>query len=157
MRAQVDRGQVCRTGLGLFSIGLHVLSNAPPDVGLIGHVEWEHKVVVSSTTQDCAGRSISRNARSGRRRASRHGWVVVGTVIAQGGSRLLKLRLCGFQVLIRYIDLEFQRVQLRILKNGPPITTKILVIGFGGLPVPYLFIGRRSLYRRLVVLRTNHT
>jgi hypothetical protein len=57
---------------------------------------------------------------------------------------LLKLRLCGFKILLRYVDLKFQRVQLWILKNRPPITAKILIIGLGGLPVPYHFIGRRS-------------
>jgi hypothetical protein len=68
---------------------------------------------------------------------------------------LLELRLRGLQILIRYIDLQFQRIELRILKYRPPRTAKILVIGLGGLPVPYLFIGRRSLYHGRVVLWAN--
>jgi hypothetical protein len=68
---------------------------------------------------------------------------------------LPELGFGSFQILVRYIDLIFQRVELRILKNRPPRTAKILVIGLGGLPIPYLFIGRRGLYRRLVVLWAN--
>jgi hypothetical protein len=49
---------------------------------------------------------------------------------------LPELGLGGLQVLIRYIDLKLERIKLRILKNLPPLTAKILVIGLGGLPVP---------------------
>ena len=48
MHAQIDRRQVCRARLRLLSIRLHVFSNSPPDVGLIGHIERQHKVVVGS-------------------------------------------------------------------------------------------------------------
>jgi len=54
------------------------------------------------------------------------------------------------------IFLPFQVIQLRILEYRPPRTAEILVIRLGGLPVPYFFIGRRSLYRRRVVLWANH-
>ncbi len=46
VHAQIDRSQVCRTRLRLFSIGLHGFSNSAPDVSLVGNVEWQHKVVV---------------------------------------------------------------------------------------------------------------
>ena len=45
MHAQIDCSQVCRTGLGLFSIGLHVFRIRAPDVSLVGNVEWQNEVV----------------------------------------------------------------------------------------------------------------
>src|SRR5205085_10986776 len=55
----------------------------------------------------------------------------------------------------RYVDLKLERIQLRILKNFPPLPAKILVIGLSGLPVPYLFIGGRRRRVRDVVLWSN--
>src|SRR5580698_4441037 len=52
VHAQINRREVRRTRLRLLSIGLHVFSNSPPDVGLIGNVEWQHEVVVGGATQD---------------------------------------------------------------------------------------------------------
>jgi hypothetical protein len=69
---------------------------------------------------------------------------------------LLELRLRRLQILIGYVDLQFQGVKLRILEYRPPRAAKILVIRLSGLPVPYLFIRGRSLYRRHVVLWANH-
>jgi hypothetical protein len=42
--------------------------------------------------------------------------------------------------------------RMRILKHRPPRTAKILVVGLSGLPVAYLLIDRRSLYRRSMVV-----
>ena len=105
---------------------------------------------------ELGGGRLADTPRSSRRWPGRHGRIIVSPVVAQNSSRLLILRLGGLQILIRYIDLVFQRIELRILKYRPPVTAKILVIGLGGLPVPYLFIGGRSLHHGRVVLRANH-
>jgi hypothetical protein len=69
---------------------------------------------------------------------------------------LLELRLRRLQILIRYVDLRFQRIKLWILEYRPPRAAKILVVRLSRLPVSYLFVGCRSLHRRLVVLWANH-
>jgi hypothetical protein len=69
---------------------------------------------------------------------------------------LLELRFRSLQILIRYVDLQFQGIQLWIVEYRPPRAAKILIIRLGGLPVPYLFIGWRSLCRRRVVLWADH-
>jgi hypothetical protein len=80
---------------------------------------------------------------------------MVSSIVAQDCTSLPELRFRGLQVLVRYIDLLFQRIQLRILKNRPPFAAEILFIRFGWLPVPYLFVCGRSLYRRRMVLWAN--
>ena len=56
------------------------------------------------------------------------GWKVVRTNIAQGRSGLLILSNSGFQVLVRYIDLTFKSIELRILKDLPPVAAQLLEI-----------------------------
>ena len=58
------------------------------------------------------------------------------THLRECGPRLQELRLGSFQILIRYVDLSLQSIQLRILKNLPPLTAKVLIIRVGRLPVP---------------------
>ena len=51
VHAQVNGSQVRGAGLRLLSRGLHGFSNSSPDVGLIGNVEGEHKVVEGGAAQ----------------------------------------------------------------------------------------------------------
>src|SRR6266576_762777 len=152
VHTQVDCGQVCRTGLRLLPVGLNIFANAPPYVSLIRHAERQDKVVVGDAIENRGrGRPAARGPLPSCRWRGRHGGKVVSPVVAQRRPRLPKLSLCRLQILIRYVDLRLQRIELRILEYRPPRTTKVLVIGLSGSPVPYLFIaGRRLNYGRMV-------
>jgi hypothetical protein len=83
---------------------------------------------------------VGRNSRPIGGKAGGDGRIVVSPRVAKNRSSLLILRLCLLQILVRNIDLEFQFIELRVFKYRPPVPTKILVIGLGGLPVRGFFI-----------------
>ena len=68
VHAEIDGGQVCRTGLRLFPIRLHRFSNSSPDVSLVGKREWQNKVVVGDAIKDgTRWRAMSRHSGPSRR------------------------------------------------------------------------------------------
>ena len=68
VHAEIDGGQVSRTGLRLFPIRLHRFSNSSPDVSLVGKGEWQNKVVVGDAIKDgTRWRAVSRHSSSSRR------------------------------------------------------------------------------------------
>src|SRR5450755_2719995 len=70
--------------------------------------------------------------------------IVSGPVNPHQCPRLLELRLHRLQILIGNVDLFFQRVQLRVLENLPPLALRNLIAGLGRLPVrrDFLVAGR---------------
>src|SRR5205085_2405394 len=117
MHAQVNRSQVCRTGLCLLSIGLYIFSNASPNVSLVGHAEREDEIVVTDAVENRGWRrTAGGDPLTSGRQPGGHGWIVISPIVAQNSSRLPILCLRHLQILIRYINLLFQRIELRILK-----------------------------------------
>jgi hypothetical protein len=55
------------------------------------------------------------------------------------------LGLSRLQVLVGDVDLSFEGIELRILKNFPPVAGEILIIRLGRFPISYLFKGGRNL------------
>jgi hypothetical protein len=55
--------------------------------------------------------------------------VTPSNVELSGGRCVAELCLCGLQVLIRYVQLEFQGIKLRILKQRPPRAAQIGIDG----------------------------
>src|ERR1700688_2116590 len=136
MHAQIHRGEVGCAGLCLLPIRLNRFSTLSPGVNLVGKVEGEYKIVVGGASQGETCRTVSRYERASGRWSGRHCRKIISPIVAKDGSCLLILRRGSFQVLVRNIDLKFQRIELRILKNSPPRTTKILVVRLGGFPIP---------------------
>ena len=54
--------------------------------------------------------------------------------------RLLESRFGSFQILIGNVDLLFESVQLRVLKNFPPLALRNLIAGLRCLPVRWDFL-----------------
>ena len=75
--------------------------------------------------------SFSRLGLAGRTTSARE-------YVAKNRSSLLMLRLCILQILVRKIDPEFQFIELCVFKYRPPVPTKLLVIGLGWFPCPWL-------------------
>ena len=90
------------------------------------------------------------------RRARSHRGIVSRPIIPHQCPRLLELRFRRFQILIGNIDLLFQRVQLRVLKNLPPFALGNLIAGLRRLPVrrDFFVCGRRR-HGRLRIARAN--
>src|SRR6201998_3399556 len=92
---------------------------------------------------------------TGRRRIRRDCGIVIGALVAQGGPGLLILSSRRFQVLVGNVDLLLQRVELGILKQFPPISAQVVVIGLGSLPVSHLLVCGWGWGRRSFVFRSN--
>jgi hypothetical protein len=58
--------------------------------------------------------------------------------------------------LVGDIDLQFEGVQLRILKHLPPATAEILVIRLSLFPIGKLFVGGRN-FRRGTLICGSHS
>ena len=79
-----------------------------------------------------------------RRRTRSDRGIVGRAVESYQRARLAELRLCGFQILVGDINLFFKRIQLRILKNLPPLSARDLIVGLSRLPVRrHFFVSRR--------------
>src|SRR5260370_37193091 len=73
---------------------------------------------------------------------------MIGAIKPSQRARLRILGLCGLQVLVRYSDLLFQSVQLRILEYFPPVAPETQLVGLSSLPIARLLISWRRCYRR---------
>jgi hypothetical protein len=59
--------------------------------------------------------------------------------------------------LVGDVDLRFEGIELRILKNFPPVAAQILVIWLGRFPIAYLFINWRNFCSRALIFRSDGT
>src|ERR1019366_9750684 len=71
---------------------------------------------------------------------------------SQCGTCLDKTVLRCPQRLVRYSQLLFESIELRVLEDLPPVSLASFVTRFGGLPVANFFICRRNLRGGLCVL-----
>ena len=90
------------------------------------------------------------------RRARSHRGIVGRPIEPHQCPRLPELRFRRFQILIGNVDLFFQRVQLRVLENLPPLALRNLIAGLRRLPVRRdFFVSWRRRSRGLRVARSN--
>src|SRR5260370_27649452 len=82
---------------------------------------------------------------------------MIGAIKPSQRARLRILGLCGLQVLVRYSDLLFQSVQLRILEYFPPVAPEPQLVGLSSLPIARLLISWRRCYGRAHVLGADRT
>ena len=81
------------------------------------------------------------------RNPRRDGWKIIGTILPDQRSGLYILRLGRFQILIRYVDLRFELVQLRVLENLPPCSACNRIVGLRSRPIGRQFLVRRRRWR----------
>ena len=88
------------------------------------------------------------------RRARSHRGIVSRAVEPHQRPRLPELRFRRLQILIGDIDLFFKRIQLRVLKNLPPLSARDLIAGLRRLPIRrHFFVARRRGRGRLCIAR----
>src|ERR1700752_1937224 len=142
MHTEVHHRQIRGTRLGLLSIRLHIAAYSSPRIDLIRKVNWHCEIVERYAVQvGTLRRAVIGISLAGSGWGRRYGGIVVGASITERGSRLLILRHCSLQVLVRDVDLLLQDIQLRILKDFPPVTAQVLVIRLRGFPIPHLLVG----------------
>src|SRR6266481_1917 len=156
MHREVDGCQVGRAGLWLCAIGLKGAPYAPPKVDLVRQFERNLEIVVSNAIECWAVRlTIAGRLGAGGNGIRSDRWKVIGSVVAEHGASLGILGLGRLQVLVGDVDLRFEDIELRILKNFPPVTIEILVIRLGRFPIAHLFIGWRDLCCWAPIFRSN--
>src|SRR6266436_8032899 len=90
-------------------------------------------------------------------RVGAHSWKKISSMVAEQRASLGVLSFSGFQVLIGDVDLSFQGIELRILKNLPPVAAEILIVRLRCFPITYLFIGWRNLRSGTLIIWSNGT
>src|SRR5882672_6132195 len=130
MHGQVHRCQVGCAGLRLVAISFYGTTHAAPNVDLIGQLEWDLKIVVGGsiggdTCRPVTGDSVSCGTRARGDRGEK-----IGPLVTEKCTSLCVLSLQG--------------IELRILKDFPPVAVDALIIRLGGLPVSNLFVGCRN-------------
>src|SRR6266853_41499 len=156
MHRQVHRRQVGYAGLRLFAIKLNAVAYASPDVDLVRQFERNLKVVVADAIERRAMRlSVGGRSVAGCNRIRGQSWKVIGPVIAENCTSLGILGFRRLQVLVGDVDLSFESIELRILKNLPPVAAEILVIRLGRFPIANLLISWRNLCCGAPIFRSN--
>src|SRR6266851_2807321 len=156
MHRKVDGCQVGCAGLCLSAIGFNGSSYAPPKVDLVRQFERNLEIVVGNAIEGRAAR-LTIAGRLCARGDGIHsdGWKIIGPLIAEKGTSLGILGFSRLQVLVGDVDLRFEGIELRILKNLPPVAAEILVIRLGRFPIALLFLVWRNLYCRAMIFRSN--
>src|SRR5260370_36856075 len=81
----------------------------------------------------------------------------MGAIVAERGVSLCIVGFGRFQVWVGDVELLFECIELRILKNFPPVTAEILIIRLGRFPIAHLFIGWWNFRCRAMIFRSNRT
>src|SRR5258708_32435454 len=92
-------------------------------------------VFVSDSIGDDTRGPMVRYSVSCRARTTGDRRIVSGPVGAKHGTSLRVLGLGCLQVLVRDVDLRFETIQLRILKNLPPVAAQILAVRLTGFQI----------------------
>src|SRR5713101_3978793 len=129
MHREVDGCQVGCAGLCLCAIGFNGAPYAPPKVDLVRQFERNLEIVVGNAIEGCAARlTIAGRLCAGSDGIHSDGWKIIGPLIAEKCTSLGILGFSRLQVLVGDVDSTFESIELRILKNLPPVPTEILVI-----------------------------
>src|SRR5467141_4945147 len=156
MHRQVHRSQVGCAGLCLLAIRLNGAAYAASNVDLVGQFERNLVVVVGNAIERWAVRlTVTGRLGAGGNGICSYSWKVIGSVVAEDGTSLGILGFSGLQVLVGDVDLSFEGIELRILKNFPPVAAEILVIRLGRFPIAHLFVDWRNLCGRALIFWSN--
>ena len=158
MKAQIDVGEIGGGGLRFGAAGFDGAAHAAPEVGFVGNVNGDSEVVVVLAF----GRRIERAAGFARGACGDADGLsrTVGKQIragdAESGARLGELFLRGFQGLVGDVNLLFERIELRILINLPPLAFGDGVAGLRRFPIGRQFFVSRGDFRgRADVIRAD--
>src|SRR5579863_1329333 len=155
MHAQIHHRQIRGTRLRLLSIRLHIAAYSSPRIDLIRKVNRQHEIIESDAVKvGTLRRAVIGILLAAGARPCCHRRIVVRTSVAESRSRLLILRDRGFQILVRNVDLLLQSIQLRVLKDLPPVPAEVLVVRLGSLPISHLLVRWRSRHCRPFVSRS---
>ena len=156
MQAQPHRFQIGRAGLCIRTRRFNRVPHPAKHVCFVGHIHRDYKVGHIGLSGRGNQRTVFRKMLARRRCARCYRGIVSRPVEAYQRPRLPELRFRRLQVLIGNIDLFFQRVQLRILENLPPLAASNLIAGLSSLPGRRrLFVSRRRRRWRSGIARAN--
>src|ERR1700679_363847 len=139
--------------------------DTPPEIDLIIEVDGQNEVAGAIVRQAAREiRLICGVADRANARPHADGGRFVCALIANLGTRRAKVRSRSLQRLIRAIDLRFQRIQLRIVKDCPPVALHSGVAWLTWLPPILLsegsgrrlFEGGRNNCSRCLIFRPHH-
>jgi hypothetical protein len=155
VQTQAYRFQISRSGLGLFAGRGDGSAHSPPNIQLIRKIERQRKIAgaLGGCEVGCVGRLANR---SNTRRCG-DGWKLGSSVEVNHRPRFCKSSSGHFQILVRYREFVFQRGQLRIAEDFPPLSTEELIARLRRFPAVGFFerVARRSLYRGSRIMRTH--
>src|SRR3984893_15509241 len=144
MHGKVHGGQVGCAGLCLVAIRLNGAAYSAPDIDLVRQVKRNLKVVIGTSIGSEARRPIVGDLVSRGVGATAERWEISRPVVADQRTSLSILSLRRLQILVGDITLQFEGVQLRVLKHLPPVAAEILVVRLGLFPIAKLFVDRRN-------------
>ncbi len=137
MKAEIHRLKVPGGGLRFLARRRHCPTHPTPEVHFIREIKWQHKI--TGVVSGLEVRSVPRvtNCRDAGR--GRNCGKFRGPIEVDQGPSLVEPRLGHLQILIGNRNLFFQRIELRITEDFPPLSTIDLVAGLGGLPTVDFF------------------
>ncbi len=152
---QVHCCQVGCAGLRLLAIRFNGAAHASPDVELIRQLQRNLKVVVRNSIGDDTRRPMVRDSVARCTRARGNRGKVTSPLIANKCTSLCVSSFSRLQVLVGDIDLSFEGIELRILKDFPPVGAEALIIRLGRFPNAHLLISWRDFRCRAPIFRSN--